>query len=242
MIAIDKKCRRPARCDPDAGVVAALTPSERRRAIVVRRRQRVPPAMMRANALHTIVSGCISVGALLPGGRRQILSMLYPGDLLSTEMTPPAPDLMLVAMLPTTLYELPCPSVTPALWTDASATACFARQLARANLHSMALGRLTGEERVATVLVELALSLGQPVPGGYTFELPMSRQDLADYLAINPDTLSRIVSQLKSLGLITTPDRRSMIIKNFAGVAILTPLAEALAQLHAPAVPSPSHL
>lgn len=219
----------------DADMTAPVSPDSARRVILVRRRQRVPETVIRSHCPHAIETGCISVSALLADGRRQILAMLYPGDVLSLDTAPLAPDLAFVAMVATRLVAPPPPAMLSNTGSPSSTMAGVTRQLARATLHSMALGRLTGLERVATVLVELALALGQPIPGGYTFELPMSRQDLADYLAINPDTLSRLVSRLKVQGLISSPGRRTMIIKDFAAVAALTPLATALARVHGPA-------
>lgn len=170
--------------------------------------------------------------------------LLYPGDVLSPGALPPSLALTIVAGLPTTLIALAAgggrdgpsgtasgPVAQETLTPQNGAQSAPQRQLARAGLHAIALGRLTGEERVASGLVEMALFLGRRVGNGYTFEMPMSRRDLADYLALNPDTLSRIVSRFKARRLIANPGRRHMIIADFDGLAALTPLAGALARL-----------
>ena len=99
------------------------------------------------------------------------------------------------------------------------------------------INRLTSApgDMLASLLLEQALVVGQPTPGGCTFDMPLSRIDMADYLALNPDTLSRHIARLKTLGVLTTPTRAKAIISDLAALHAMTPIADALTALHSKA-------
>ena len=64
----------------------------------------------------------------------------------------------------------------------------------------MALGRLSALERVAQFLYTLATRTNTQSDG--SFELPMTRLDIADYLGLTIETVSRVISRLKRDGTI----------------------------------------
>lgn len=59
-------------------------------------------------------------------------------------------------------------------------------------MHIAAMSGLNSEERVA-VLIEIGAHIGMQAGGAISFELPLTRYNIADYLALNPDTVSRIL-------------------------------------------------
>jgi CRP/FNR family transcriptional regulator len=76
-----------------------------------------------------------------------------------------------------------------------------ARQLEDAYEHAYALGRRTATERVASFLLDLrASSCAKSATG--VLQLPMTRGDIADFLGLTLETVSRTFSRLKSLGVI----------------------------------------
>lgn len=172
-----------------------------------------------------IESGCLIMEAALPGNRRQIVMLLYPGDVVAHEMVPPAPSMTITAVVASVLRRIDASS--PDKRGPLEIAAAAGPQLARAGLHCVTLGRLTGEERVATALLEMSYYLGREVTNGRAFDLPLSRRDLADYLALNPDTLSRIVSRFKVGHLVTTINRRQMLVTDVERLAALSPLGDA---------------
>ena len=195
---------------------------------------------LRANApayLYVLESGCLTVDVVLPDERRQVLLILYPGEMVSQEVVPPLHQACLTAILPSVVSRMYLPEAAaghvPGDQTLHDYAVANARLMARSSLHAMMIGRLTGEERLAALLIEMALFMGTQTVGGYTFELPLTRDDMADYLALNPDTLSRMISRLKVRQLISMPSRHRVIIKDFSALAAATPLAEALQLLHA---------
>ena len=186
-----------------------------------------------------IESGCLTLDAMLPENRRQVALILYAGDIIAKSAVPPVAHVGLTAMLPSTVARLriggdgsPTNDVNAlSLQQALGVNAATARLAARSALHSIAIGRLTGEERIATLFLEMALCLGMPTPGGWSFEIPLSRGDMADYMALNPDTLSRHVSHLRAAGVISMPSRSRAIIRDLAKLDALTPLAQPLRQL-----------
>jgi CRP/FNR family transcriptional regulator len=96
-------------------------------------------------------------------------------------------------------------------------------QLARANIHQLTIGHHDAESRAATFLFSLALRSKGISRSGMRLALPMSRQDIADYLAMNPDTLSRIMMRFETLGVIERINRHAIHIADIQRLARLTP-------------------
>jgi CRP/FNR family transcriptional regulator len=88
-----------------------------------------------------------------------------------------------------------------------------ARQLESAHEHAFALGRRTAMERVASFLHELSQS-GCPKSSARTLKLPMTRSDIADFLGLTLETVSRAFSRLKSVGVIGLPSTHEVEIKD----------------------------
>ena len=71
-----------------------------------------------------------------------------------------------------------------------------AHELAAAQQQFVLLGRKTAMERVASFLVSLARQTSHPGERNVV-RLPMSRSDVADYLGLTKETVSRVISALK---------------------------------------------
>ncbi len=209
--------------------------------IELRKSRRIALANEEGRPIFVVERGCVTLDVMLPDERRQVLLLLYPGDIISHSAAPPLREIGLTAVTAVALtrVRLDTPEnlcVACGLLPEAL-PARLARLGARVGLHALAVGRLSGEERLATLLVEMAIHLGTPAPGGISIPLPLSRNDMADYLALNPDTLSRLFSRLKARGLIATPSRSLVTIRDLEAVKRLTPLAEALDQMQKDAAP-----
>ncbi len=83
--------------------------------------------------------------------------------------------------------------------------------LVRAQEHLLVLGRQNALERVAAFLVDLANRMGDIL----RLEMPMTRTDIADYLGLTIETISRVFSKLKEQGVIRTPSMRTIEISKF---------------------------
>lgn len=201
----------------------------------LRRRQRIRLGHEGASYRFAVEHGCVAIDAVLPGNRRQVMLILYPGHVFTRDAAPPVADVGLTALLPSVLVRRNAAAdASPSNPVQSGGTedpASLMRLMARSGLHAFAIGRLTAEERISTLLIEMALFLGKPVNNGYVLELPLSRDDMADYLVLNPDTLSRLLTKLKASGAIHMPSRRHLIIKDFRVLASMTPLSDALVVL-----------
>jgi CRP-like cAMP-binding protein len=84
-----------------------------------------------------------------------------------------------------------------------------ARELQRAQGHIMLLIK-TAQERVAGFLLEMSTRL----TSANEIDLPMSRQDIADYLGLTIETVSRTLTQLENTAAIAVPTSRRIVLRN----------------------------
>lgn len=91
------------------------------------------------------------------------------------------------------------------------------QSLIRAQEHLLVLGRQNAVERVAAFLLDLADRQDSETH----VDLPMSRADIADYLGLTFETVSRVLRKLKELRLIRLAATRQVEILNFDGLSEL---------------------
>lgn len=202
----------------------------------LRKQQRVLLTQKPCDHIFLVMTGVLMVEARLPERDRQVLEILYPGDAYHTQ---DAPDLLSAALIAATPAEVQ--RYRPeALEAIERSNPDFRRRIdnamihrsARRTLHLASMSGASGEERLADFLVEIGLHLGRPLQGdGRSFDMPLSREETADYLALNPDTLSRNFSRLKSSGLISISRGRATV-PNWSALTRLSPLAAAQTELH----------
>jgi CRP/FNR family transcriptional regulator len=217
--------------DPDAMFAAVATQASKLR---LRRGQTVALSPDGRETAFIVRSGALVLDLTLPGTARQVVDLLLPGDVLRTSFIPAGTNAHLTSVAATEVWRLRW-SALKALAGDDPALAAFlemsmAAHMARQALHIATIGRFTGEQRVATVLMDLALRSGvAPTAGEVGFNMPFSRRDIADYLGLNPDTLSRIISGLRSQGILARSERRRTVVRDLRALAALTPAAQSLA-------------
>ncbi len=91
-----------------------------------------------------------------------------------------------------------------------------AADLQRAQDHLMLLIK-TAQERVAGFLLEIA----KRSAAAGELELPMSRQDIADYLGLTIETVSRTLTSLEKVAVIAVPTSRRIVLRNRAALSRL---------------------
>ena len=94
------------------------------------------------------------------------------------------------------------------------------QDLCAAQDHLITLGCQTAKERVASFLLQLAKRAG--ARDGETIEIQLGRQDIADYLGLTLETVSRTLSELKRQGTISLPKRRQVVIRSTAKLRVQT--------------------
>lgn len=162
-----------------------------------------------------------------------ISTVLYPSDTLVLLRSAPVerPSLMALTDMSLVRASLPGPANGPT-HVAGSVVRALALQNERLKLHTAILSRAGTKERVASLLIELGVRLGSATPGGMVVDVPLSRDEIASYLAINPDTLSRTMSELKSDGIISKIDRKRLIIRDWQTLLNASRFGTAIASLH----------
>jgi CRP-like cAMP-binding protein len=190
---------------------------------------------------YLVASGTLVAHATLPADRHQILAIYYPGDLFRSSLMPPLSGAGLTAVAASgAVWRMRWPALE-AISADQSeiarlVTTRLTEQAARLAMHAAIVGSLAGEERVAALLIELALRLGTVTAGETVFDMPLSRADVAAYLALNADTVSRIVSRLRGKGLLAQSGRRRLICRDMGALYDECPIARVLEDMHGPGV------
>lgn len=166
-----------------------------------------------AASVYSLTSGLLRLSKLLPDGRRQIAGFLFPGDFLGITMEEEH-AFTAEAVVPATLCRFARPrfdefvSRHPSLESRLYAVA--AHELAAARQQLVLLGRKTATERVASFLVMLGGRCCSP--GETELRMPMSRSDIADYLGLRIETISRELTGLKISRIIQLTGRQSFRI------------------------------
>jgi CRP/FNR family transcriptional regulator, nitrogen fixation regulation protein len=165
-----------------------------------------------ADYLYKVVSGAVRTYKVLSDGRRQIGAFYLPGDMFGFE-TGAVHSFSAEAISNARVLVIKR-SMVAALAARDHAMAqqllgVTTRELARAQNHIMLLIK-TAQERVAAFLLEMA----DRVAGGNEVDLPMSRQDIADYLGLTIETISRTLTHLENAAAIALPTSRRIVLRN----------------------------
>ncbi len=173
-----------------------------------------------ANYFYKVVSGAVRISKLLSDGRRQIGAFYLPGEMFGLESDGAhtfsaeaiCDSQVLVVKRSTFLAEAArdCAIVTE-IWNQTMT------HLQRAQNHMLLLGRKNAQERIAAFLLEMAARLSR----AGDIELPMSRQDIADYLGLTIETVSRTLTQLERDGLIAIPASRRIVFRDRAALDLM---------------------
>lgn len=221
---------RQIRTAPFAGPLAELNAAAT--SILLRRGQKLGFETAAADSLFLLRVGILQYSLTLPGKHRQVLLLLYPGDVLRVGDLPRSEGGELVAASSAEVGRLRPLVAKPAAAGDPPSARALEQRLtavqSRSQRHALMLGTLSSEERVASLLVEMGLRLGYPTGTSIVIEPVLSRSDIADYLSLNADTLSRVMSRLRVDGLINTVGRDRIIVRRWSDLCALTPLAEML--------------
>jgi CRP/FNR family transcriptional regulator len=158
-----------------------------------------------ASHLFNITKGVVRVYALLADGRRQIVGFLFPGDLLGLASNErfafeaEALEPVVACRFRKTAYQMMLVDL-PGLEAALRERACHELRAAQAQM--LLLGRKTALERLASFLTDLLNRQINTGEFGNVVRLPMTRAEIADYLGLTTETVSRAMTKLKRGGLI----------------------------------------
>ncbi|MCR9139673.1 MAG: helix-turn-helix domain-containing protein [Alphaproteobacteria bacterium] len=174
--------------------------------------------------IYEILEGVVRTSKLLFDGRRQILSFGYPGDL--------------VGLSHDCFYHSDCEAVCDVKLRVHHKNAChasiesepeFAKKLLKfaasevnnMQEHFIMLGRKSATEKVASFLLTLLDRVGEPKNCKTCFDLPMCRSDIADFLGLTIETISRTLTKLREDGVIELPKKHRVHVCNVPGLRAL---------------------
>jgi CRP/FNR family transcriptional regulator, nitrogen fixation regulation protein len=169
-----------------------------------------------ADYLYKVISGAVRTYKVLIDGRRQIGAFYLPGDMFGVEIggghtfsAEAVIDARILVLKRSALVALAASDheVARQLWM------LTGRELQRAQNHILLLIK-TASERVASFLLEMA----ERIESSGEVEMPMSRQDIADYLGLTIETVSRMLTQFENVAAIALPTPKRIVLRNRAAL------------------------
>jgi CRP/FNR family nitrogen fixation transcriptional regulator len=163
--------------------------------------------------VYLVVRGVVRTYKLTCDGRRQIAAFCLPGDIFGCDIGPfhaftaeAVQDSEVILAKRSAVMALADESSEFAseMWQET------ARELTRAQEQLLLLGRKNAQEKVAAFLLEMADRTQADGP----IELPMSRQDIADYLGLTIETVSRTFSHMENQATIALPKSRRIELRD----------------------------
>ena len=173
----------------------------------------------RADLVYRMISGTVRTSRFMADGRRPIGDFYYPGELFGMEpgdkhsfSADALGDCTILAAKRSAVRH--CGDererLEDLIWT------ATAQELARTQEHLFILGRRGACEKVASFLMSAAKRAKSDIT-----PLAMSRQDIADYLGLTIETVSRTLTQLQSDGLVRFAGYRNFQVVRPAGLSRL---------------------
>jgi len=167
----------------------------------------------RAESIYEVLSGTLRIYKLLPDGRRQIIGFLSAGHLVGLAnggmclYTVDAVTPVNLCRYPLARFERMVDEVTGFARRLLAVTS---DELRAAQDQMLLLGRKSAEEKIASFLLMMAERQGNEDK----VHLPMTRSDIADYLGLTTDTVSRTLTKLKFQRIVAIPVPQRVKFRN----------------------------
>ena len=169
-----------------------------------------------ADFIYRVVRGAVRTSRLMSDGRRQIGGFYYPEDCFGVETSglhrfsaeALSDSLILVAKTSALRSAVGEGDFQALVWGETT------RELDRTQEHLLLLGRKTAAERVASFLMDLDQRRSSEA-----VTLPMGRQDMADYLGLTIETVSRMLTQLQDALVVEFSGARRFRVANPGALA-----------------------
>ncbi len=187
-----------------------------------RKRQLIYDEGEPATAVFRLDQGCVRLQVNGDDGDRQIVAFLFPGDHFGVCVETQTSAAEAVTDVEATRYSL-----QSVLQLSQQSQDLVVQLMHTANIqfndlahHIAHVAHLPAHERVLWFLNWLARRQG--VGRGEGVSLPMTLRDVGDYLAVSPETLSRVLSDLRAEGTIVMPGRNSFRLRPSAATLGMT--------------------
>ncbi|MBK0399156.1 Crp/Fnr family transcriptional regulator [Limibaculum sp. M0105] len=193
--------------------------------------QEIVAAGEQTDFLGSVVEGVVSLSKTMPDGRRQMVGLMFASDFVGRPMRPIAPyDAVAVTPVRLCLFNRGrferLLKDTPVL--EKRLLEMTLDELDAARDWMLLLGRKSAREKIASFLAILARRAASAdnvdADDGFFFDLPLTREQMADYLGLTIETVSRQITALKKDGVVEFPDARRCRVPDF--VALLDAAGE----------------
>jgi len=172
-----------------------------------------------ADYVYKVISGAVRTYKVLNDGRRQINAFYLPGDIFGLEVGQEH-TLSAEAIVTSNIVMVKRSLVLSAAKRDGEIArqlwSMTASELEVARKHALLLVK-SAQERVVAFLLEMSRRMA----GTSSVELPMSRQDIADYLGLTIETVSRTLTQLEHTHTIELVASRVIALRNMPRLSLL---------------------
>jgi CRP/FNR family transcriptional regulator, nitrogen fixation regulation protein len=158
-----------------------------------------------SGAIYQVESGCVRLQKSCENGRRCILTFCYPGDVFGLGAHGPH-DVDAEAVCTSRISRVKKTRLAQMMQVDPERTmmlvdAAYGGQDHVAE-HVVIISYAQAEQKLAWFVMKLGERLGQTIGGQLSVELPMMRADIADYLGMTFETVSREMTKLRDAGVI----------------------------------------
>ncbi len=180
-----------------------------------------------ARATYVILEGAVMLSKLLPDGRRQIIELLGSGDVFGLTTTRQH-DVCAETLTPAKIVAYDRATVEGSPAVQAMIADRMKAQMCALHDHAVLLGRKSAIERVATFLMRLVPGRGgQGCMGPRSVDqvnvrVQLTRQEIADYLGLTLETVSRAFSHLRREGLLVYGRHDEVMIANVCKLCRVT--------------------
>ena len=169
-----------------------------------------------AGHVFLVLEGCLRLYRIVQDGRRAILGFSYAGELLGVSFSAIYP-FTAEAVTPVRLRRLARHRFNELVDNSqdlrSQRLAAICSEMTAAHDQIMRLGRTAADERVATFLLDIARRTGADAVTPVEIDVPFGRLDIADYLGLTVETVSRELSKLKRDGLISMRGPHKIILR-----------------------------
>ena len=169
----------------------------------------------RVNAYSNILKGVVKLSKMMADGRQQIVGLQFAPDFLGRPFMDES-TLTAEAAVDTEICAFPRNIIdrmvaeTPELEHRLHNQAL--KELDEARDWMLTLGRKTAQEKVASFLYMIATNVDPESIDNSTFELPLSRADIADFLGLTIETVSRQMTKLRKESIIHVENNRNVSV------------------------------
>ncbi|GJL82270.1 MAG: electron transport regulator A [marine bacterium B5-7] len=174
----------------------------------------------KASALYAVKSGALKSVVTTEDGEEQIVGFHMPGELIGFDGVDAVHNCTVVCLERSSVCELPLNDLeelsreVPSLHREVYTV--MRREISQEQSMLLLLARRTAESRLATFLISLSSRLGSRGFSESEFNLSMSRHDIANYLGLAAETISRLISKFQENGILAVNRRRVIILDRAA--------------------------